>query len=236
MKIKPRSKRKLKIAFLCLCASIILAGAAYIIRESVIFIKNVLWTEEETQTDEVAKSAEFCGCTRHSVRFKRDPYDLHRHHARELTNGIVVTEALVANKKMLVRVEDGEGYRVDHGQLTHSVPYLHPEAYKVLRYMGRSYAERTKDTEAEGSDFRISSLTRTTEQQEQLRKSSKGVNATPNVSTHSFGASFDIYRFANAHNCTTAQRIFGEMLLEFQQAGRILLTPEGNCVHITVKM
>jgi len=235
MKIRPRLKRKLKIAFLILCALFIFAGVAWIIRGTVVFIRDVIWKDEPATTEIATEPAAFCGCTRHSVRFKRDPYDLHRQHAHELNKGIIVSEAIVAAQRLLTKVEDGPGYRIDHRQLTHSVPYLNPEAYAVLQEMGRSYAARIKGTEAEGSDFRISSLTRTSEQQEKLRKSAKGVNATPNVSTHSYGASFDIYRFANAHNCGAAQKIFGEVLLEFQQEGRILLTPEGNCVHVTVK-
>jgi hypothetical protein len=235
MNIRPRLKRRLKLAFLILCALVMLAGTAWVVRGTFLFIRDVLWKDEQAQTGETLKPAAFCGCTRHSVRFKRDPYDLHRHHAHELNKGVMVTEAVVSEQRLLTKVEDGKGYRIDHRQLTHSVPYLHPEAYKVLREMGRSYAERIKGTDVEGSDFRISSLTRTSEQQEKLRKSAKGVNATPNVSTHSYGASFDIYRFANAHNCGAAQKIFGEVLLEFQQAGRILLTPEGNCVHVTVR-
>jgi hypothetical protein len=235
MKIRPGLKRRLKLAFLILCALVILTGAAWIVRGTLVFIKDVLWKDEQARTEEMAGPAEFCGCTRHAVKFKRDPYDLHRHHAHELNQGIIVTEAVVSGQRMLTKVEDGKGYRIDHRQLTHSVPYLHPEAYKVLRDMGRSYAEKVKGTDAEGSDFRVSSLTRTSEQQEKLRKSAKGVNATPNVSTHSYGASFDIYRFANAYNCGAAQQAFAEVLLEFQQAGRILLTPEGNCVHVTVR-
>jgi hypothetical protein len=235
MKIRPRLKRKLKIAFLVMLAVTLIAGASWIIRGTFLFIKDVVWKDEPASTEATAEPAAFCGCTRHSVRFKRDPYDLHRQHAHELNNGVIVTEALVAAQRVLTRVEDGKGYRIDHRQLTHSVPYLHPDAYQVLREMGVAYLERVKGTKAEGSDFRISSLTRTSEQQEKLRKSSKGVNATPNVSTHSYGASFDIYRFANAYDCGAAQKALGEVLLEFQEAGRILLTPEGNCVHVTVK-
>jgi len=235
MKIRPRLKRKLKIAFLILCVLVFLAGVARIVRGTFLFIKDVVRTDEPMKNTARAEPAPFCGCTRHSVRFKRDSYDLHRHHAHELNNGVIVTEALVSAQRTLAKVEDGKGYRIDHRQLTHSVPYLHPDAYQVLREMGAAYVDRVKGTEAEGSDFRISSLTRTSEQQEKLRKSAKGVNATPNVSTHSYGASFDIYRFANAYDCGAAQKAFGEVLLEFQQAGRILLTPEGNCVHVTVR-
>lgn len=225
----------MKMALLISCALIVVLGVGRVIYGTAVFVYEVLWSDETADGTSPERPREFCGCTRHSVKFKRDPYDLHRHHAEQLNEGVIVTESMVPDSRLLTEVEDGEGYRIDRRQLTHSVPYLNREAYRVLRDMGKAYASMTENTDAEGSTFHISSLTRTVEQQDKLRRSAKGVNATPNVSAHSYGASFDIYRIENTFSCATAQRAFEDMLLEFQKAGRILLCPEGNCIHVTVR-
>lgn len=190
---------------------------------------------EEVALKKLEAKKEVCGCTKHSIRFKRDRYEKHRHHAEQLNNRKILTDNVIHTSPLLAEVADGKGYRIDRHKLTHSQPYLHKYAYTVLQDMGRAYAEKVKDTKAEGSTFHISSLTRTKEQQEKLRKTPSGRNATPNVSAHSYGASFDIYKFDNTDNCNAARKAFEAVLKEFQKNGRILLCPEGNCIHVTVR-
>lgn len=180
------------------------------------------------------KKKELCGCTRHHIKFKRDHYDRHRAQAKKL-NGSLVTEDNLTTSKNLVKVKDGEGYVIDRYKLTHSKQYLNTRAYAVLQEMGRTYSEKVKGTQAEGSAFHISSLTRTKEQQRKLLKSSAGRNATKKESAHSYGASFDIYKLDNTNSCNVARKAFEEVLKQFQKDGKILLCPEGNCIHVTVK-
>lgn len=182
-----------------------------------------------------SKPKEVCSCTNHSVKFKRDHYDHHREHARRLNNYKLLTEERIHSTKGIVKVEDGKGYVIDGHKLTHSYPYLNQRAYSVLLEMGNAYAETVKGTKAEGSVFHISSLSRTKEQQKKLLRSSHGRNATHKESAHSFGASFDIWKLESAQNCHVARKAFESVLKDFQKRGKILLCPEGNCIHVTVK-
>jgi len=217
------------------CVVVIAAAVGRVIYGAFTFVTEVVMESPIAAEETPARSKEMCGCTKHHVRFKRDDYEQHRHHAAELNERTIVTEKVIKESPLLTKVQDGKGFRIDHHKLTHSEPYLNRHAFQVLREMGEAFSKKVKDTEAEGSTFHISSLTRTIEQQEKLRKSPSGRNASPNVSAHSYGASFDIYKLDNTNSCTQARKAFEEMLVEFQKARRILLCPEGNCIHVTVR-
>ncbi len=196
--------------------------------------------QETEQLAEVAapvpsKPKEVCSCTNHSIKFKRDHYDHHREHAKRLNRNRILTEDRIHSTDGIVKVKNGKGYVIDTHKLTHSYPYLNKKAYSVLLEMGDAYADEVKGTDAEGSVFHISSLARTKEQQKKLLSSSIGRNATRKESAHSFGASFDIWKLESAQNCHVARKAFETVLKEFQKSGKILLCPEGNCIHVTVK-
>ena len=62
-------------------------------------------------------------------------------------------------------------------------------------------------------------------------------NATRGESTHSYGASFDIAfmdRPNEKANCSRPTREIQKLLVKYQKAGRILIIPEGGCMHITL--
>ena len=185
--------------------------------------------------DKPAKPKELCSCTNHSIKFKRNHYDTHREQAKRLNNGVLLTDDQIKSLSTMVEVEDADGFVIDRHKLTHSHAYLNREAYKVLIAMGNAYAEKVDGTTAEGSVFHISSLSRTLEQQKKLLKSAHGRNATRKVSAHSYGASFDIWKIEGAENCHIARKAFETVLKDFQKEGKILLCPEGNCIHVTVK-
>lgn len=241
--MKPRTKRKFKLLLLVAVFAALVSGIGFVGYQAVVFVADLVRPDEPLAvviaTPIVVKRKEKkkpeCGCTKHSIRFKRDHYEKHRHQAARLNNQVILTNKAIERSPVLAEVQDGSGYRIDRHKLTHSQPYLHKKAYKVLQDMGHAYSEKVKDTKAEGSTFHISSLTRTKEQQEKLRRTPSGRNATPNVSTHSYGASFDIYKFDNTNSCDLARKAFEAVLTEFHKSGRILLCPEGNCIHVTVK-
>ncbi len=181
------------------------------------------------------KPKEVCSCTNHSIKFQRNHYDRHREQAKRLNNGILLTDDKIKRLSFMVEVEDADGFEIDRHKLTHSHAYLNREAYKVLIAMGNAYSEKVEGTKAEGSVFHISSLSRSLEQQKKLLKSGHGRNATRKISAHSYGASFDIWKIEGAENCHVARKAFETVLKDFQKQGKILLCPEGNCIHVTVK-
>ena len=178
-----------------------------------------------------------CSCCKKTIRIPRNPYTRHQKAARSLPNSFFIKNdsdisyGLGVNK--LVEVEDGRGYRID--RLKHSKAMLLPEVYELLIEMGNAYADALEGTDSEGTVFRVTSLTRTDAQQRKL--ASRNRNATRGESTHSYGASFDIAfmdRPNEKANCSRPTREIQKLLLKYQKEGRILIIPEGGCMHITL--
>jgi len=178
-----------------------------------------------------------CSCCKKTIRVPKNPYTRHQKAARSLPNSFFIRhdndiESGIRSNK-LVQVNDGRGYRIM--RLTHSKPLLLPEVLALLVEMGNAYADALEGTDSEGTVFRVTSLTRTEVQQKQLIKRNR--NATRGISTHSYGASFDIAfmdRPNEKGNCNLPTREIQKLLLKFQKEGRIYIIPEGGCMHITL--
>ncbi len=132
----------------------------------------------------------------------------------------------------LVLVSEGTGYRID--KLTHSYPYITPRSKQVLDEIGQAFETLTKNP----TFFTVTSVTRTPEQQQNLRKRNK--NATAGVSSHSYGVSFDIsyIRFNGKKGGNrSAQKDLETVLNEFQAANKIFFIKERkqSCYHVTVR-
>jgi len=140
-------------------------------------------------------------------------------------------DALVKSKK-LVKVANGIGYKI--GVMTHSYPYLTPNAKTALQKIGISFAEHSK----KGSYFTITSLTRTEETQKKLQKSNS--NATREGSTHCHGVSFDIsyirYNGKRGWDEKLTKTLEG-VLAAMQLNNEIYVVKESkqSCYHITVR-
>jgi hypothetical protein len=87
----------------------------------------------------------------------------------------------------LKRVWNGRGYEVE--DLFYSYPYLTNDGKALLKEMGRRFRKKMSGTQLRGSDFRLTSMTRTTEVLLKLRKTNS--NASVN-SPHFHGNAFDI--------------------------------------------
>ena len=194
-------------------------------------------TVENIEEDVPLGSLLPCSCCKKTIRVPRNPYTKHQKAARSLPNSFYIKNesdvkyGLNANK--LVEVQDGRGYRID--RLRHSKSMLLPEVRDLLVEMGNDYADALEGTDSEGTVFRVTSLTRTDQQQRKLARRNR--NATRGESTHSYGASFDIAfmdRPNEKANCNKPTREIQNLLLKYQKAGRILIIPEGGCMHITL--
>jgi hypothetical protein len=87
----------------------------------------------------------------------------------------------------LFRIRDGRGYEVEN--LSFSYPYLTKEGKALLREIGKRFRKKISSTRLRGSDFKITSMTRTTEILTRLRKLNS--NASVN-SPHFYGNTIDI--------------------------------------------
>ena len=136
------------------------------------------------------------------------------------------------NSNQLVLINRGTGYQVD--KLTHSHPFITPKSKTVLEELGQAFQKLA----SEESFFTITSVTRTPEQQQKLRKRNR--NATSGISSHSYGVSFDIsyVRFDGKKGQNwSAQKDLESLLNDFQAANKIFFIKERkqSCYHITVR-
>lgn len=179
-----------------------------------------------------------CSCNKGVLKLPKNPYTAHQEAARNLPNSFFVKDKNELNagksRGKLVSVSDGRGYHI--APLSHSYAVLLPEVKKLLQDMGNAFADQLEGTDSEGTTFRVTSLTRTARQQDRLGR--RNYNAIDDASTHSYGASFDIAytdRPNNAADCSAPTRAIQHVLSSFQKSGRILVIPEKNCMHITLR-
>jgi hypothetical protein len=185
-----------------------------------------------------AEEVKPCACNRHTIPVERNPYTAHREAARALPNSFFIRNDRDAEggqrKGKLVPVADGPGY--DIADLRDSHPLLVPEARDVLQEIGAAFAARLEGTPNAGTLIRVTSLTRTDAQQRGLGR--KNYNAIDGGSTHSYGASFDLAfmdRPDNGADCSAPTAALIEVLDGLIKERRILVIPEGVCLHVTVR-
>ena len=178
-----------------------------------------------------------CSCSKYTMKLARNPYTQHQKRARTLPGSFYIRSkaslAAGAERGDLERIpEVGRGYHL-YG-LSHSEPFLLPSAREVLEDMANRFADAMEGTADEGASIRITSLTRTQSQQDRLRR--RNANAFKGKSSHSYGASFDV-AFIDRPNesvtCPGPTWAMQTILKDMQNEGKILIIPEGICMHIT---
>lgn len=166
---------------------------------------------------------------------KKDFIEKHLRAAKKYGTGSIKNDVSLKQKVAqgdLVEVLADEGYVLN--DMTHSYPYLTKEALAILRTIGSSFyaASGTK------SYFTVTSLTRTVETQNALRK--RNSNAARDESSHCYGVSFDIsyirYDGKRAWNKKLTTALEG-ILATLQKQGKIYVVRENkqSCFHITVR-
>lgn len=139
----------------------------------------------------------------------------------------------------IVKVESCRDFYID--KLTHSLPYLVPEAEILLHEIGRSF----RDTLASrgGGDYRIkvTSILRTNSSIKRLRRRNR--NAVGG-SAHLYGTTFDIsYSNFVCDSLTTPRTtedmklLLAEILRQYRDQGRCYVKHERkqSCFHITAR-
>jgi hypothetical protein len=147
---------------------------------------------------------------------------------------------ILASRGELVFVTSGRSYNID--RLTYSYSYLTPEARSLLREIARRFREKAEKEGLNGSQFIITSMTRTTEKMKGLRR--KNSNASAN-SPHLNGNAFDIsyIRFTSRKFFLTEcdKRFFkealAEVILDLRREKKCWATYEKNqsCFHVVAR-
>lgn len=141
----------------------------------------------------------------------------------------------VKPSRELKGVTSNENFEV--AELTHSVPYLVPEAEKLLHSIGKEFNARASKAGAPGRKIIVTSLLRTKASVKKLRR--VNVNATDS-STHMFGTTFDIAwnGFAGEGGNLSddaLRKILAEVLYDKRRNMECLVKFEKktHCFHIT---
>ncbi|MDE6243381.1 MAG: hypothetical protein K2M14_05160 [Muribaculaceae bacterium] len=141
-------------------------------------------------------------------------------------------------RRPLVKISDCEAYGVDN--LTHSLPYLVPEAAQLLERVGYDFIDTLARRGVDGYKIKVTSLLRTPATVKSLRR--RNVNATDS-STHQFGTTFDLSwsKFICADTTRTIhegdlKNVLAEVLYNLRRQGKCMVVFERKtcCFHITV--
>lgn len=135
----------------------------------------------------------------------------------------------------LVKIEDCNEYHID--ELTHSVPYLTPNAAKLLKDIGEDFKKEIETNDLKPCRIIVTSVLRTKEDVRKLQK--VNANASPK-STHCHATTFDIayMRFHPIGTMTKSTKYLetlAKVLEEKRQNGECYVRFETNqhCFHIT---
>lgn len=140
-------------------------------------------------------------------------------------------------RRPLVRIESCRWYDLD--TLTHSMPYLVPEAASLLETIGRNFSDSLRKLGAEEHKFRVTSVLRTSHSVKRLRRVNR--NATDS-STHQLGTTFDISYAHFNHDGRTPRLsdeqlkyVLAEVLYDLRRQNRCMIKFERKspCFHIT---
>jgi hypothetical protein len=178
-----------------------------------------------------------CETTIYTLNLHKDSYPLyHRPLAIKTTNnGYILNQQVLRNyinKGRIVEIDENDGYYIK--PLEHSSKHLTPLAYRRLKELGLLFRSYITLENEKKSYFIISSVTRDEKQQAEVRESNRKT-ATENLSTHSFGVSFDISGIKSINNsCNDCSEALSMALTKMQQEGKILICSESVCIHITV--
>ena len=148
-------------------------------------------------------------------------------------------EALENLSRQLKETDDNRAYKVDN--LTHSIPYLVPEANELLTEIGRSFQDSLVMKHLPPAKIIVTSVLRTLGDVKNLGR--RNINASKN-SAHCYGTTFDItykrYYTMMGESMDNAGKytaVLGEVLRDLRKKGRCYVKFERKqaCFHITVR-
>ena len=154
-------------------------------------------------------------------------------------------EAAEKIKPKLVKLEDTDTYVID--SLTYSIPYLIPSAKTLLDDIGRVFQDSLSSKGLNPYKLVVTSVLRTEDDVARLRKGN--INATE-VSTHSYGTTFDLsyWRYVKIPDLRGRpyedvppeylRAVLSQVLKDFHDRPNTCFVKyerQQNCFHVTVK-
>ena len=154
-------------------------------------------------------------------------------------------EAAEKINSRLVRLEDTDTYVID--SLTYSIPFLIPSAKSLLDDIGRVFQDSLSSKGLNPYKLVVTSVLRTEDDVARLRKGN--INATE-VSTHSYGTTFDLsyWRYVKVPDLRGRpyedvppeylRAVLSQVLKDFHDTPNTCFVKyerQQNCFHVTVK-
>lgn len=145
-------------------------------------------------------------------------------------------------KDKLLQITENSSFAID--SLTHSIPYLVPEANALLTTIGTNFLDSLTAKGLNPNQIIVTSVLRTQDDVKRLRK--RNVNASPN-SAHFYGTTFDISyrRFKKVEDerpmqdvgADTLKLVLAEVLRDLRKAEKCYIKYElkQGCFHITAR-
>ncbi|MGM9759463.1 MAG: DUF5715 family protein [Parabacteroides sp.] len=149
-------------------------------------------------------------------------------------------EAERASKKMK-EISTNKYYEVE--ELTHSIPFLVPEAAELLEDIGRNFQDSLRNLNASIYKVKVTSVTRTVDDVQNLKKRNR--NSSVN-SAHQYGTTFDVSwaRYTKVDEKDTLnigqeqlKMVLAMVLHDLKKEERCYVKHERKqgCFHITVR-
>ncbi len=179
-----------------------------------------------------------------NIKFKKEFNDLNDTHLSAATRIGVCAHDVDSIEgsdifDKLVHIEDNDAYIVD--ELTHSVPYLIPEASELLTEIGRSFQDSLVMHHLPPYKIIVTSVLRTGKHIKKLSR--RNINASKN-SAHCYATTFDI-TYKRFQPLTDAEEVpqiklklvLGEVLRDLKKQKRCYVKHEVKqaCFHITAR-
>lgn len=150
-------------------------------------------------------------------------------------------EEAEAAKRNMQEIATNNYYEVE--ELTHSIPYLIPEAVGLLEDIGRNFQDTLRNRNASLYKIKVTSVTRTVDDVKKLKK--QNMNSSIN-STHQYGTTFDIswVRYTKIDEKDTLnidnerlKMVLAMVLRDLKRDNRCYVKHERRqgCFHITVR-
>lgn len=170
-----------------------------------------------------------------------DSNHVHLSAARVIGIAPISTDSdILALRRPLVRVTSCPEFYLD--DLTHSYPYLVPEAAQLLTDIGRAFNDSLQARGGGQYRLKVTSLLRTPATVKRLRRVNGNAS---NESTHTYGTSFDISysKFIcdgtdqPARSFEDLKNLLAEVLRDMRDSGRCYVKYEyrQSCFHITTR-
>lgn len=177
--------------------------------------------------------------------YNRDFNDLNERHLQAAASigikPVASREEAERTSKKMKEVTTNPYYEIE--PLTHSIPYLVPEAAFLLEDVGRNFQDSLNNLNASIYKIKVTSVTRTVDDVSSLRK--RNVNSSAN-SAHLYGTTFDISwnRYTKVDEKDTLnlsneqlKMVLATVLRDLRRADRCYIKHERKqgCFHITAR-